>query len=257
MPRLKATPLTAEEKKTLARLERGIIASQKALITAGFHLRLIWVYRLYRGTHPDFETYCRERLEMGRRRVTSMINAACIMEALKGHERFAKHLTWALPTSVGMAHALAIPYSGSMNSLAGDSKVYCDNGVIRPEVAESVFGVFWGIIDSKGKMTTPAIKDYVTIRDGVKSDRKVSSPRLGINRDSSPGEAVAVVNQILDLPIVFSVQEGESPEEVAERMVRDLEWAWIEGLISSLFRISRHGRIKSPQEEAQPMAIVA
>jgi N6-adenosine-specific RNA methylase IME4 len=77
-----AGSLTAAEKGELARCEAVIERGLKTFVEVGEALLLIRDRRLYRQTHSSFESYCRERWGMSKRRANQLVGAAGVIENL-------------------------------------------------------------------------------------------------------------------------------------------------------------------------------
>lgn len=78
--------LTAEDRATLARLERQVeagIAYVEAMIEAGKALNMIRTRQLFRDTAATWEAYVEARFRMTKRRADQMISFAGISETLK------------------------------------------------------------------------------------------------------------------------------------------------------------------------------
>ena len=71
--------LTPDEEKERHRLEWKV---EMAFYEAGSALRLLRDKRLYRSTHPTFESYCHDRFGYHRRHCYQLIDAAAVVENL-------------------------------------------------------------------------------------------------------------------------------------------------------------------------------
>ena len=71
-----ATPLTAEEKQRLSRLEKVIDAKLGDFFLVGSALMEIKVNGLFRETHRNFNVYCQERWGFGRSYANKLIGSA-------------------------------------------------------------------------------------------------------------------------------------------------------------------------------------
>ena len=71
-----ATPLTAEEKQRLAKLEKVIDAKLGDFFEVGSALMEIKVNGLFRETHRNFNVYCQERWGFGRSYANKLIGSA-------------------------------------------------------------------------------------------------------------------------------------------------------------------------------------
>jgi len=71
--------LTPDEERERQRLEWKV---EKAFYEAGASLRLLRDKRLYRSTHPTFESYCHDRFGYHRRHCYQLIDAAAVVENL-------------------------------------------------------------------------------------------------------------------------------------------------------------------------------
>jgi len=71
-----ATPLTAEEKQRLSRLEKVIDAKLGDFFEVGSALMEIKINGLFRETHRNFNVYCQERWGFGRSYANKLIGSA-------------------------------------------------------------------------------------------------------------------------------------------------------------------------------------
>lgn len=71
----KVDPLSTEEKAVLKKLEKVIESGLKVFLQVGEALQTIRIEKLYRDTHPTFETYCRERWGMSKTQANRLIAA--------------------------------------------------------------------------------------------------------------------------------------------------------------------------------------
>jgi hypothetical protein len=71
-----ATPLTAEEKQRLAKLEKVIDAKLGDFFQVGSALMEIKINGLFRETHRNFNVYCQERWGFGRSYANKLIGSA-------------------------------------------------------------------------------------------------------------------------------------------------------------------------------------
>jgi hypothetical protein len=77
-----AEPLTPKEKRHLGALEKRIERGMATFIDVGLALQEIRDTRLYRETHPNFDSYCRERWQFDRGRAYQLIGAAEVAKVI-------------------------------------------------------------------------------------------------------------------------------------------------------------------------------
>ena len=82
--------LTPDEERERQRLEWKV---EKAFYEAGASLRLLRDKRLYRSTHPTFESYCHDRFGYHRRHCYQLIDAAAVVENLCANSAQIFHYT--------------------------------------------------------------------------------------------------------------------------------------------------------------------
>lgn len=92
-------PLTPAELMTLAECEAAIERGLRAYIEAGQACARIRDGRLYRASHSNFETYCRERWDFVASRARQLIAAAQVAETVT-------NVTLPAPRSEGVAREL-------------------------------------------------------------------------------------------------------------------------------------------------------
>lgn len=75
-------PLTKEEARTLLKLEDTIRRNLLTYVKVGMALKEIRELRLYRISHKNFESYCREKWDFGRDNADRLIAASVVVENL-------------------------------------------------------------------------------------------------------------------------------------------------------------------------------
>ena len=82
-------------------------AVEQAFFIAGKALKILRDKRLYRETHPTFESYVRERFNYTRANAYNLINAAEVVENLKCQQFVDKNKSTILPTKESQCRPLA------------------------------------------------------------------------------------------------------------------------------------------------------
>jgi hypothetical protein len=79
-------PLTAHEKRLKAELESIVQRGLDQFIEVAQALRALRTGRLYRQTHPTFESYCQDRFGLGRTAIDQTIRAGAVAQTLLDHD---------------------------------------------------------------------------------------------------------------------------------------------------------------------------
>jgi hypothetical protein len=89
-------PLTSREKALKAELEGIVERGLSQFIEVAQALRTLRTQRLYRQTHPTFESYCQEKFNLGRTAIDQTIRAGAVAQTLLDHDV-------CLPSGIGEA----------------------------------------------------------------------------------------------------------------------------------------------------------
>jgi hypothetical protein len=81
-----AIPLTAREKRLKEELERVVRSGLETFVEVAQALRTLRTERLYRATHPTFESYCQDRFGLGRIAIDQTIRAGAVAQTLLAHD---------------------------------------------------------------------------------------------------------------------------------------------------------------------------
>src|SRR6516165_10851265 len=79
-------PLTASEKRLKAELEGIVQSGLKQFIAVAQALRTLRTQRLYRQSHPTFESYCQDQFGLGRVAIDQTIRARAVAQTLLDHD---------------------------------------------------------------------------------------------------------------------------------------------------------------------------